>query len=97
MNEYNLSHREFGDQRIIRVRDVMMDAYVMVEGVMTVADAIVIAKQRQVKALNLPNAVNEVLYLLRRRDSVLPKRYEKLLDGFHAQRLQEKTPLVPSS
>ena len=53
--------------------------------------------QRQVKALNLPNAVNEVLYLLRRRDSVLPKRYEKLLNGFHAQRVQEKTPLMPSN
>lgn len=61
MNEYNLSHREFGDQRIIRVRDVMMDAYVMVEGVTTVADAIVIAKQRQVKALivNKRNADDE--------------------------------------
>lgn len=48
--------------------------------------------QRQVKALNLPNTVNEVLYLLRRRDSVLPKRYEKLLDGFHQERMQEITP-----
>ncbi|CAG21181.1 conserved hypothetical protein [Photobacterium profundum SS9] len=56
-----MSHREFGDQRIIRVRDVMMDAYAMVEGVMTVADAIVIAKQRQVKALivNKRNADDE--------------------------------------
>jgi signal-transduction protein with cAMP-binding, CBS, and nucleotidyltransferase domain len=56
-----LSHREFGDQRIIRVRDVMMDAYAMVEGVTTVADAIVIAKQRQVKALivNKRNADDE--------------------------------------
>lgn len=48
--------------------------------------------QRQVKALNLPNTVNEVLYLLRRRDSVLPKRYEKLLNGFHQERMQEITP-----
>lgn len=48
--------------------------------------------QRQVKALTLPNTVNEVLYLLRRRDSALPKRYEKLLNGFHQQRVQEKTP-----
>lgn len=51
--------------------------------------------QRQVKALTLPIAVNEELYLLRRRDSVLPKRYEKLLDGFCKQRIQERTPLVP--
>ena len=51
--------------------------------------------QRQGKALALPQAINEVLYLLRRQDSVLPKRYEKLLNGFHDQRLQETTPLVP--
>jgi signal-transduction protein with cAMP-binding, CBS, and nucleotidyltransferase domain len=39
----------------------MMDAYAMVEGVTTVADAIVIAKQRQVKALivNKRNADDE--------------------------------------
>lgn len=51
--------------------------------------------QRQVKPLALPQVIHEVLYLLRRKDSVLPKRYEKLLKGFHDQRLQETTPLEP--
>lgn len=51
--------------------------------------------QRQVKPLPLPQVIHEVLYLLRRKDSVLPKRYEKLLKGFHDQRLQETTPLEP--
>ncbi|MCP1315055.1 MULTISPECIES: LysR family transcriptional regulator [unclassified Halomonas] len=45
--------------------------------------------QRQVRALALPVTVDEVLYVLRRRDATLPKRYEKLLNGFKAQRLQE--------
>ncbi|MCB8889902.1 LysR family transcriptional regulator [Vreelandella malpeensis] len=45
--------------------------------------------QRQVRALALPTTVDEVLYVLRRRDATLPKRYEKLLNGFKAQRLQE--------
>ncbi|WP_447556500.1 LysR family transcriptional regulator [Vreelandella sp. EE22] len=45
--------------------------------------------QRQVRALALPAAVDEVLYVLTRRDSTLPKRYEKLLSGFKEQRLQE--------
>lgn len=51
--------------------------------------------QRQVKALPLPHAVSEELYLLRRRDSVLPKRYEKLLEGFCKQRIQERAPQIP--
>lgn len=51
--------------------------------------------QRQVKPLPLSLVIHEVLYLLRRKDSVLPKRYEKLLKGFHDQRLQETTPLEP--
>ncbi|MBZ5487930.1 LysR family transcriptional regulator [Halomonas aquamarina] len=51
--------------------------------------------QRQVKALALPHAVNEELFLLRRRDSVLPKRYEKLLEGFYRQRIQERAPQLP--
>lgn len=51
--------------------------------------------QRQVKPLPLSQVIHEVLYLLRRKDSVLPKRYEKLLKGFHDQRLQETTPLEP--
>ncbi len=45
--------------------------------------------QRQVRALSLPVAVDEVLYVLTRRDSTPPKRYEKLLNGFKQQRLQE--------
>lgn len=51
--------------------------------------------QRQVKPLALPQVIHEVLYLLRRKGSVLPKRYEKLLKGFHDQRLQETMPLEP--
>ncbi|MFG6666513.1 LysR family transcriptional regulator [Halomonas sp. HNIBRBA4712] len=45
--------------------------------------------QRQVRALTLPKSVDEVLYVLTRRDATPPKRYEKLLDGFKTQRLQE--------
>lgn len=52
--------------------------------------------QRQVKELNLTNAVDEVLYLVHRRGATLPKRYETLLSGFREQRghekLYEKTP-----
>lgn len=36
---------------IVRVRDVMMDTYAVVDGVMTVAEAVRIAKHRQIKAL----------------------------------------------
>ncbi|KLV09298.1 CBS domain protein [Photobacterium aquae] len=36
---------------IVRVRDVMMDTYAVVDGVVTVAEAVRIAKQRQIKAL----------------------------------------------
>lgn len=36
---------------LVRVRDVMMDTYAIVEGLTTVAEAIRIAKHRQVKAL----------------------------------------------
>ncbi|MCS2610667.1 LysR family transcriptional regulator [Halomonas dongshanensis] len=50
--------------------------------------------QRQVKALSLPNAVNETLYVVRRRGAALPKRYQKLLDGFQQQRLQETAPAL---
>ncbi|KXI24098.1 CBS domain-containing protein [Photobacterium sanguinicancri] len=39
------------DAAIVRVRDVMMNTYAMVEGVTTVAEAIGIAKHQQVKAL----------------------------------------------
>jgi len=38
-------------QPIVRVRDVMANTYAIVEGITTVAEAIVIAKERQVKAL----------------------------------------------
>ncbi len=38
-------------EKVVRVRDVMMNNYAIVEGLITVAEAIEIAKQRQVKAL----------------------------------------------
>ncbi|ELR64755.1 hypothetical protein C942_02161 [Photobacterium marinum] len=38
-------------KKVIRVRDVMMDTYAIVEGLTTVAEAVEIAKERQVKAL----------------------------------------------
>ncbi|MWJ28417.1 LysR family transcriptional regulator [Halomonas sp. ZH2S] len=44
--------------------------------------------QRQVKELTFNKAINEVLHVLQRRDSTLPKRYEKLLKGFREQRMQ---------
>lgn len=37
--------------RVVRVRDVMMNTYAIVEGLTTVAEAVGIAKERQVKAL----------------------------------------------
>ncbi|UTV28381.1 CBS domain-containing protein [Photobacterium atrarenae] len=45
----------------VRVRDVMMNTYAIVEGLTTVAEAVAIAKQRQVKALivNKRNADDE--------------------------------------
>ncbi|MCQ1057382.1 CBS domain-containing protein [Photobacterium sp. DNB23_23_1] len=36
---------------LVRVRDVMMDTYAIVEGLTTVAEAIRIAKRKQIKAL----------------------------------------------
>ncbi|MDV5170823.1 CBS domain-containing protein [Photobacterium rosenbergii] len=36
---------------VVRVRDVMMDTYAMVEGLTTVAEAIRVAKHKQIKAL----------------------------------------------
>ncbi|MBV1841649.1 MULTISPECIES: CBS domain-containing protein [Photobacterium] len=39
------------NDKVVRVRDVMMNTYAMVEGVTTVAEAIRIAKRRQIKAL----------------------------------------------
>ncbi|UXI01953.1 CBS domain-containing protein [Photobacterium sp. TY1-4] len=38
-------------EAVVRVRDVMMNTYAIVEGLTTVAEAVAIAKQRQVKAL----------------------------------------------
>ncbi|MGF1716938.1 CBS domain-containing protein [Photobacterium chitinilyticum] len=38
-------------EKVVKVRDVMMNNYAIVEGLITVAEAIEIAKQRQVKAL----------------------------------------------
>lgn len=38
-------------ETVVRVRDVMMDTYAIVEGLTTVAEAVEIAKHRQVKAL----------------------------------------------
>ncbi|MCG7588649.1 CBS domain-containing protein [Photobacterium sp. OFAV2-7] len=38
-------------EKVVRVRDVMMNTYAIVEGLTTVAEAVEIAKQRQVKAL----------------------------------------------
>ena len=38
-------------EKVVRVRDVMMNTYAIVEGLITVAEAVEIAKQRQVKAL----------------------------------------------
>lgn len=43
--------------------------------------------QRQVKELNLERSVDELLYLVHRRDATPPRRYTKLLEGFKAQRL----------
>ncbi|NOG32022.1 LysR family transcriptional regulator [Halomonas sp. TBZ9] len=48
--------------------------------------------QRQVKELALSQSVDEVLYCVYRAGAPLPKRYEKLLNGFTEQRLIEKTP-----
>ncbi|PSW13927.1 CBS domain-containing protein [Photobacterium sanctipauli] len=39
------------NESLVRVRDVMMDQYAVVEGVITVAEAIRIAQQKQIKAL----------------------------------------------
>ncbi|KLV05335.1 CBS domain-containing protein [Photobacterium ganghwense] len=39
------------NDKVVRVRDVMMNTYAMVEGLTTVAEAIRIAKRRQIKAL----------------------------------------------
>ncbi|MGF1682631.1 CBS domain-containing protein [Photobacterium minamisatsumaniensis] len=39
------------NENLVKVRDVMMDQYAIVEGVITVAEAVRIAKQRQIKAL----------------------------------------------
>ncbi|OAN18677.1 CBS domain-containing protein [Photobacterium jeanii] len=49
------------DKTIVRVRDVMMNTFAIVEGITTVAEAIGIAKQKQVKALivNKRNADDE--------------------------------------
>lgn len=49
------------DEAVVRVRDVMMNTYAIVEGLTTVAEAVAIAKQRQVKALivNKRNADDE--------------------------------------
>jgi signal-transduction protein with cAMP-binding, CBS, and nucleotidyltransferase domain len=38
-------------EKVVKVRDVMMNTYAIVEGLITVAEAVHIAKQRQVKAL----------------------------------------------
>lgn len=38
-------------ETVVRVRDVMMNTYAIVEGLTTVAEAVEIAKHRQVKAL----------------------------------------------
>ncbi|MGF1733193.1 CBS domain-containing protein [Photobacterium kasasachensis] len=38
-------------EKVVKVRDVMMNTYAIVEGLITVAEAVEIAKQRQVKAL----------------------------------------------
>ncbi|OLQ78352.1 CBS domain-containing protein [Photobacterium proteolyticum] len=38
-------------EKVVKVRDVMMNTYAIVEGLTTVAEAVEIAKQRQVKAL----------------------------------------------
>ena len=46
------------DDTLVRVRDVMMDTYATVEGLTTVAEAIRIAKRKQVKAL-IVNKRNE--------------------------------------
>ncbi|MGS2743913.1 LysR family transcriptional regulator [Halomonas sp. LS-001] len=51
--------------------------------------------QRQVKELIVANGVDEVLYLVHRAGVPLPKRYEKLLNGFKEQRIPEKTPSLP--
>lgn len=39
------------NDKLVRVRDVMMNNYAIVEGLTTVADAVRIAKRKQVKAL----------------------------------------------
>ncbi|MGF1703627.1 CBS domain-containing protein [Photobacterium makurazakiensis] len=46
-----MTYSDNSNESLVKVRDVMMDQYAIVEGVITVAEAVRIAKQRQIKAL----------------------------------------------
>ncbi|WP_444677757.1 LysR family transcriptional regulator [Halomonas sp. E19] len=46
--------------------------------------------QRQVKELDLPVTEHETLHLVSRSGSRVPRRYERLLEGFREQRMRER-------
>ncbi len=66
-------------EKVVKVRDVMMNNYAIVEGLITVAEAIEIAKQRQVKALivNKRNVDDEYGIVL--MNDIAKKKYWRLI------------------
>ncbi|MFQ3787505.1 LysR family transcriptional regulator [Halomonas sp. A29] len=46
--------------------------------------------QRQVKELDLPVTEHETLHLVSRSGAKIPRRYERLLEGFREQRMRER-------
>ncbi len=66
-------------EKVVRVRDVMMNNYAIVEGLITVAEAIEIAKQRQVKALIVNKRNDDDEYGIVLMNDIAKKKYWRLI------------------